>query len=134
MLHRDVETRIGAHQIFSVLVFPSSNCHQQETALVQSGSGSPHKPTAWHSSTASASTSASITALLDKLRREKDGPKEEKIGHNGHDNIKEKGSLEDDWKQRRYHRNCPNFHKISSIIDQKAGSLSSAEVVSQPIT
>ncbi|XP_022965555.1 uncharacterized protein LOC111465423 [Cucurbita maxima] len=125
MLHPDIETRIGAHQIFSVLVVPSSNCHLQETSSVQSGT--PYKPTAWHSNAASASTSASITALLDKLRREKDGSREEKTGHNIQTNLKENSSLEEDWKQRRNHRNFVTFHKIQSIIDRKAGSSSSTE-------
>lgn len=129
MLHPDIETRIGAHHIFSVLVFPSSNCHQHETASVQSGS--PYKPTAWHSNAPSASTSASVTALLDKLRREKDGLRDEKTGHNVHDNLKEKGSFEEDWKQKRFTRNYPTFHKIHSIMDRKAGSSSSTEPVSQ---
>lgn len=123
MLHPDIETRIGAHQMFSVLVFPSSNSHEHGTSIMQSSS--PYKPTAWHSNAASTSTSASITALLDKLRREKDGSKEEKTEH-VHDNLK----LEEDWKQRRYHRNYPTFHKIQSIIDRKA-KFSSSEEVSQ---
>ncbi|XP_008453385.2 protein SEMI-ROLLED LEAF 2 [Cucumis melo] len=120
MLHPDIETRIGAHQMFSVLVFPSSNSHEHGTSIMQSSS--PYKPTAWHSNAASTSTSASITALLDKLRREKDGSKEEKTEH-VHDNLK----LEEDWKQRRYHRNYPTFHKIQSIIDRKAKFSSSTE-------
>ena len=90
-------------------------------------SSSPYKPSALHSNAASTSTSASITALLDKLRREKDGSKEEKTVHI-HDNLK---SLEEDWKQKRYHRNYPTFHKIQSIIDRKAKFSSSTEEVSQ---
>ncbi|XP_062144485.1 protein SEMI-ROLLED LEAF 2 isoform X2 [Alnus glutinosa] len=123
MLHPDVEARVGAHQIFSALLFPSSNHPLHEVASLRSSFL--HQPRRWHSNTAS----ASVTALLEKLRREKDGTKVEKHGNNVHDDFKERDIVEEDWKQGCARKNSPNFYKFSSIIDRTAGStrLSEAE-------
>lgn len=117
MLHVDVEVRVGAHQIFSVLLMP--NYHGYDTST----------PTRrWRSSTEPAS--ASISNLLEKLRREKDGNKVEKQGINAQDCLKERDNAEEDWKQGRARKNSPNLHTLSTIIDRTAGSNSSAEAVS----
>ncbi|XP_019187723.1 PREDICTED: protein EFR3 homolog B [Ipomoea nil] len=99
MLHPDVEIRIGGHHIFSVLLVTSSNYMRHDA---------PSHTRRWNSS--GASTFSSITALLDKLRREKDATKE--------DNI------EEERKQGRAQRNSPNFHKLNSIIDRTVASAS----------
>ena len=65
MLHPDVEVRVGEHQIFLMLLVLSSShpCH----GFVSLQSGYICEPK--YSNTAFASSS--ITALLEKLRREK---------------------------------------------------------------
>lgn len=117
MLHADVEVRVGAHQIFSVLLMP--NYHGYDTST----------PTRiWRSSTEPAS--ASISNLLEKLRREKDGYKLEKQGINAQDCSTERDNAEEDWKQGWARKNSPNLHTLSTIIDRTAGSNSLAEAVS----
>lgn len=124
MLHPDIEARVGAHQIFSALLIPISNHQQHEVASLTSGFL--HQPRRWHSNPAS----ASIKALLEKLRREKDGIKVEKIGSDFHDDLKERDIVEDDWKQGRVRKNSPNVYKISCIIDRTVGSTSLLDAVS----
>ncbi|KDP23388.1 hypothetical protein JCGZ_23221 [Jatropha curcas] len=122
MLHPDVEVRVGAHQIFSVLLIPSSNnpCH----GVVSLQSGYICEPRRWHSNTASAFSS--IAALLEKLRKEKDGARE-KNKNNVLDDFKERDFVEEDWKQGRPRKNSPNFYKISSIIDRTSGTTNLAD-------
>lgn len=121
MLHPDVEARLGAHQIFSVLVL-SSNHPRQTVASLRSGYLNEQR----NSNTATAF--ASITARLEKLRKEKDGTKIE-YG-NIQDDLKEKEIAEEDWKHGWARKNSPNFYKLSSIIDRTAGSTSLTESVS----
>lgn len=119
MLHPDVEIRVGGHQIFSTLLIPSSNRLRFDAS---------NNTRRWHSSTASAS--ASITALLEKLRREKDGNKLEKPGFNSQTEFMEKDNSEEERKQAWTRKNSPNFYTLSAIIDRTAGSNSLSEVVS----
>ncbi|KAL6961804.1 hypothetical protein U1Q18_045402, partial [Sarracenia purpurea var. burkii] len=114
MLYPDVEVRAAAHQIFSVLLIPSSNPHHDVCKNRRR----------WHSDTASAF--ASITALLERLRREKDGTKVQKHGISVQDDFKEREVAEEDRKPGRALKNSPNFHKISSIFDRTTGSTSLA--------
>ncbi|KAM1442632.1 hypothetical protein ACFX1T_010187 [Malus domestica] len=124
MVHPDVEVRVGAHQIFSILLIPSSNRSRHEASSLQSGFG--YQSRGWQSNTAS--TFASITARLEKLRKEKDGPKAEKHGNNNAcDDFKDKEPAEEDWKQGHNRKNSLNFYKISSIIDRTAGTVSLIE-------
>lgn len=116
MLHTDVLVRVGGHQIFSVLLFPSSNHPRYDASTLTKN---------WQSNTASAF--ASIATLLEKLRREKDGTKVEKQGTNVQDCFKERDNAEEEWKQGWARKNSPNFHTLSSIIDKTAGSTSLAE-------
>lgn len=105
MLHTDTEARIVAHQIFSVLLFPSS-WRSYETRRLQSNRRS---------------ALASVTDLLDKLRKEKD-VKGEKNGDSGLDEFRGGEVPEDECKEGRTHRSSPNFYKLSSIIDRTAGT------------
>ncbi|XP_031249114.1 protein EFR3 homolog A [Pistacia vera] len=123
MLHPNVETRVGAHQIFSVLLFPSSNHQRQTVASLRSGYL--YEPRKWHSNTAS--TSTSISALLEKLRKDKNVIKMGKNGYNVPDDIKGRDFVEDDWKQGHTRKSSPNFYKLSSIIDGKAGATNLAD-------
>lgn len=116
MMHPDVEVRVGGHQIFSTLLIPSSNRLRFDASV---------HTRRWHSSTASAF--ASITALLEKLRKEKDGNKVEKHGFNSQTEFMERDNAEEEKKQAWARKNSPNFHNISSIIDRTAGTNSFSE-------
>ncbi|XP_054802794.1 protein SEMI-ROLLED LEAF 2 isoform X2 [Prosopis cineraria] len=116
MLHSDVEARVGAHQIFSILVFPNSY-HPHECS-------DQHKIRHAHTSTASAS--ASVIALLEKLRRGSDGTKSENHGQAFHDDYKERDNVED-WKQGCSLKNSPKFYRLSSTIDKTTASTSLTE-------
>ncbi|GLT96388.1 hypothetical protein SLE2022_140120 [Rubroshorea leprosula] len=118
MLHPNIEARVGAHQIFSALLIPSSSNSRSETSSVRFSSS--HEPRTWHSNNASAF--ASISALLEKLRRERDGTKMGKNGYNVHEDFKGRDNIEEDWKLARLRKNSPNFYTLSSIIERKPGS------------
>nr|XP_011466140.1 PREDICTED: uncharacterized protein LOC101313033 isoform X1 [Fragaria vesca subsp. vesca] len=117
MMHPDVEVRVGAHQIFSVLLIPCSNRPRHEVAPLQSGF-------VYQSRKGSLDTAsiASITARLEKLRREKDGPKTENQETGARDDFIDRDIAEEDWKQGLTLKSSPNFYTISSIIDKTAGS------------
>ncbi|KAJ7973268.1 ARM repeat superfamily protein [Quillaja saponaria] len=123
MLHQDVEARVGAHRIFSAILIPFSGHPEYEVSSLQSGCHLQQKK--WRSHTASASDS--ITALLEKLSRGKDGSKTENQGNNIDDDFKEKGIAGDDWKPGCGLKSSPNFYNLSSIIDRTAGTTNSAE-------
>ncbi|XP_028219826.1 uncharacterized protein LOC114401505 isoform X1 [Glycine soja] len=116
MLHSDVEARVGAHLIFSILLFPSS-FHTNETSSLRSRYLGQHNKR--HSHAPSVSASASITALLEKLRRNRNTKAE------NHVNIvhdQERDIVAEDWKQGCGLKNSPNFYKLTSIIDKATGS------------
>ncbi|KAK8545951.1 hypothetical protein V6N12_026759 [Hibiscus sabdariffa] len=115
MLHPNLEVRVGAHQIFSALLIPSSFRSRHEVAGLHSGFV--YEPRRWRSNNASAF--ASISELLEKLRREKDGIKMEKNGCSIHDDLKGKGGMEEDRKQGHVLKNSPIIN-ITSIIDRAA--------------
>ncbi|KAG8648315.1 protein SEMI-ROLLED LEAF 2 isoform X2 [Manihot esculenta] len=123
MLHPDVGVRVGAHQIFSMLLIPSSN-HSRH-GVVSLHSGYICEPRRWRSN--AASTFSSISELLEKLRREKDGARMEKHKSYSPDDYRERDITEEDWKQGRPRKNSPNFYKISSIIDRTSGTTSLIE-------
>ncbi|XWS64447.1 hypothetical protein CRYUN_Cryun05aG0004500 [Craigia yunnanensis] len=116
MLHPNVEARVGAHQIFLVLLIPSSNRPRHEVASLRSGYV--YELRRWRSNNASAF--ASISALLEKLRREKDGIKMEKNGYDTHDDLKGKDNVEEDWKLGHVLKSSLNIYNITSIIDRAA--------------
>ncbi|KAK1364198.1 Armadillo-type [Heracleum sosnowskyi] len=121
MLHADVEVRVGAHQIYSVLLMPNYHGYDASTPTRR-----------WRSSTEPAS--ASISNLLEKLRREKDGNKVEKQGSNAQDCLKERDNAEEDWKQGWSRKNSPSLHTLSTIIDRTAGTNSLAEAEPPVVT
>lgn len=123
MLHPNVETRVGAHQIFSVLLIPSPINQHHEVASVRSGYL--HEPQQWHSNAAS---TTSITALLEKLRRDKNVVKMDKSRYNVHDEIRGRDSVEDDWKQGYAPKTSSSFYKLSSIIERTAGPTNLVDV------
>lgn len=100
MLHQDVEIRLSGHQIFSVLLIPSSNHLRRDAS---------NHTRRWSSD--SASVFASVTSLLDKLRKEKVEKNEVLI----QDDIVEKENTEAERKHMWGPKKSPNFQKISSI-------------------
>lgn len=112
-LHPDVEIRIGGHHIFSVLLIPSSNHIRHDIA---------NHTRRWNAN--STSTFVSITTLLEKLRKEKDGVKL-KDEYGTQDDLKERDNADEEQKQGWALKNSPNFQKISSIIDCTAVSVGS---------
>ncbi|XP_019453147.1 PREDICTED: protein EFR3 homolog A-like isoform X5 [Lupinus angustifolius] len=117
MLHSDVEARVGAHLIFSVLICPSS-FHAHGVSYLRSGYLDQRSKR--HSHTASAS--ASIAALLEKLRRGRDDSKTENRRTFVLDGSKERDVVAEDLKQGGGLKNSPNFYKLSSIMDRATGS------------
>lgn len=119
-MHPDAETRVGAHQIFSILLVRSPN-HQKHNGV--------YEPRKWQSETASAFASA--TALLEKLRREKECLSADKHPNEDRDGTKEKEIIDEDRKHGFNRKSSPNFCKIScSIIDRTASSSGPVEPVS----
>lgn len=116
MLHSDVEIRVGGHQIFCILLIPSF-AHARNDVL--------NHPRRWHGK--NASTFSSITSLLEKLRLEVYGTN---INHgNEKDEYQQLNKLEEEWKHGKPHKNSPNMHIISSIVDRTNGPASFAENV-----
>ncbi|CAN1356771.1 Protein SEMI-ROLLED LEAF 2 [Linum perenne] len=122
MLHANVEVRVEAHQIFTVLLIPNASCLGRDASIRPNYICEPRR---WRSGTPS--TFASISALLEKLRKEKDGSELEKHGNGVHDDCKDRENLEEDWKYGRTRKNSPNFYKISSIIERTTGTPGLAE-------
>lgn len=123
MLHSDVEARIGAHLIFSVLLFPNS-FHTHEVSSLRSR----YLDQRSKKNSQTAAASASITALLEKLRRGKDSTNADH-GNVVHDD-KERDTVVEEWKQGRGLKTSPNFYKLSSIVDRATGSTSLTDTVS----
>ncbi|RWR95224.1 protein EFR3 A-like protein isoform X2 [Cinnamomum micranthum f. kanehirae] len=126
MMHSDAVTRIGAHRIFAVLLVPTSSHPRYDFASFQSEY---FKPRRWQSETVSASASAS--ALLKKLRREKECAKLDKHANDAHDEFKYREIVDEDQKHGWVCKRSPNFYKIScSIIDRTSVSTCSADTES----
>ncbi|KAF6134619.1 hypothetical protein GIB67_022906, partial [Kingdonia uniflora] len=122
MLHADIELRIGAHQIFAVLLAPTSIYSQHEFKLLRSGYLYERKLL----QSKTASPFASATALFEKLRKEKES---ENLGNLGNAVRDCKGKeLEEEFKHGMLRSTSPNFYKIGSIIDNRAGSTISADI------
>ncbi|MED6134455.1 hypothetical protein PIB30_037252 [Stylosanthes scabra] len=118
MLHSDLETSVGAHQIFALILFPNSF----HSHVVPSRPGSLHNKR--HSHTTSAS--ASISALMEKLRSGRDGANLENHGDIVDDGCREIGIVAEDWNQQGHGKKIsPNFYKLNSVID--SNSLTEAE-------
>ncbi|GAB4835674.1 hypothetical protein Ancab_000584 [Ancistrocladus abbreviatus] len=125
MLHPDPETRVAAHKLFSILLFPCSYDVKHDATSFRSGYC--YESRKWQSSTAAASTFASVEALLEKLRKEKGGVRAEEHGSDVSDALKGRDFCEEDWKQGWTRKNSPNFCKITSIIDRTTGSTNFSE-------
>ncbi|KAL2231298.1 UNVERIFIED_CONTAM: Protein SEMI-ROLLED LEAF 2 [Sesamum indicum] len=108
MLHSDVDLRVGGHQIFCVLLIPSS-AHARNDVF--------NNPRRGHSK--STSTFSSITALLEKLRLEIYGTKVKQESEK--DDYQQLNKGKEERKHGTSHKNSPNMHIISSIVDRTGG-------------
>ncbi|KAM3313725.1 hypothetical protein ACQJBY_032943 [Aegilops geniculata] len=119
MVHPDADTRVGAHHIFSAVIVrgPSHQRGDSEYlfATKKCQSRSP-------------SVFSSATALLEKLRREKECLGSDKPGHMMHDDEKERNTHEEDNKHVWARKSPAYFSKlVFSFVDRWATLASSAE-------
>lgn len=122
MMHLDLETRVGAHQIFSVLLGQNLNHPRRESEYL-------FETKKWQSRTSSVFESA--TALLEKLRKEKECLNGDKKAPNANDGTKMINLGDEEWKNSWIHKNLPYFSTLSrSIIDRIVTSPSSLDHVS----
>ncbi|XP_051145117.1 protein SEMI-ROLLED LEAF 2 isoform X2 [Andrographis paniculata] len=108
MLNSDGEIRVGAHQIFCILLIPS---------FAHTRNDSSYHQRKWHSK--SASTFSSITALLEKLRLEIYGTPAKQGSEK--DDCLQPNKVEDERKHGRSNKSSPNMHIISSLVDRVHG-------------
>lgn len=119
MMHLDLETRVGAHQIFSVLLGQNLNHPRRESEYL-------FETKKWQSRTSSVFESA--TALLEKLRKEKECLNGDKKAPNANDGTKMINLGDEEWKNSWIHKNLPYFSTLSrSIIDRIVTSPSSLD-------
>ncbi|KAL0454647.1 UNVERIFIED_CONTAM: protein SEMI-ROLLED LEAF 2 [Sesamum latifolium] len=114
MLHSDVEIRVGGHQIFCVLLIPSS-AHARNHVF--------NHPRRGHSK--STCTFSSITALLEKLRLEIYGTKVKQESEK--DDYQQLNKGKEERKHGTSHKNSPNMHIISSIVASGPANLTETE-------
>ncbi|XP_020107750.1 uncharacterized protein LOC109723699 [Ananas comosus] len=120
MMHPDVETRLGAHQMYAAILVRASNHPRSETEYL-------YETRKWQSRTTS--VFASATALLEKLRREKESLNVDKHGGSAHDDIKERIMWDEESKHSWPRRNSTYFSKLGfSVIDRIVNSTNSTEM------
>jgi len=113
MIHTDIDTRVGAHHMFSAIIVRGPSHLRSESEYL------------YETKKQSRTTSvfASATALLEKLRREKESLSSDKPRNIVHDDVKEMHE-EDKRKNPAY------FSKlVSSFIERCAKRSSSVEVL-----
>lgn len=113
MIHTDIDTRVGAHHMFSAIVVRGPSHLRSESEYL------------YETKKQSRTTSvfASATALLEKLRREKESLSSDKPRNIMHDDVKEMNMHEEDKR-----KNPAYFSKlVSSFIERCAKRSSSVE-------
>uniref|UniRef100_A0A0D9WE28 Uncharacterized protein n=1 Tax=Leersia perrieri TaxID=77586 RepID=A0A0D9WE28_9ORYZ len=119
MIHPDVDTRVGAHHMFSAVIVRGP-CRPRSESDFQ------YEAKKWQSRTTS--VFASATALLEKLRREKESLGSDRPGNMVHDDEKEKNIREEESKHVWARKNSAYFSKlVFSFTDRYATLTSSAE-------
>ncbi|KZV47335.1 hypothetical protein F511_07758 [Dorcoceras hygrometricum] len=104
MSHLDVELRVGGHQIFCILLTPS---------FTHTINGILNHPRRWQSK--NASTFASITTLLKRLRGEKYSTKVNQGSEK--DDFRHLDEVDEEWKHGWSHKSSPNIRIFSSSFD-----------------
>ncbi|KAK1316161.1 hypothetical protein QJS10_CPA05g00220 [Acorus calamus] len=122
MVHPDVETRIGAHRIFSVLLVPCANNARHGAPFQLEYLNETRR---WQSKTASVFASAS--ALLAKLRREKEGLKTDKPMDDTWDEFKDSEVIDEELKHGWARKTSPNLYLNCLVIDRTACSTTSMD-------
>jgi len=115
MIHTDIDTRVGAHHMFSAIIVRGPSHLQSESEYL------------YETKKQSRTTSvfASATALLEKLRREKESLSSDKPRNIMHDDVKEMNMHEEDKR-----KNPAYFSKlVSSFVERCAKRSSSVEVL-----
>lgn len=121
MIHPDVDTRVGAHHMFSAVIVRGPSHPRSESEYL-------YETKKWQSRTTS--VFASATALLEKLRREKESLGSDKPGNMMHDDGKERNTLEEDNKHVWARKNSAYFSKlVFSFVSRCATLTSSTEVI-----
>jgi protein EFR3 len=119
MIHPDIDTRVGAHCMFS--------------AIVVRGPGHPRSESEYLYETKKQSRTTSVfasaTALLEKLRKEKDNLGSDKSRNMMPHDVKERNMHEEDNKHAWARKNLAYFSKmVYSFIDGCTAPSSSLEV------
>ncbi|KAL9660108.1 hypothetical protein QQ045_024919 [Rhodiola kirilowii] len=120
MVHPNIQTRLGAHRIFGVLLTANFES-EHETASLRYGFH--HQPKNWQVDTEAAHNS--ISTLLEKLRKEKDSVQAGK--HNGGcvDSCNEKVLVGE--KKQMHTQKSSSLYKVSSFIDKTSGAVGLSE-------
>ncbi|KAL6902259.1 hypothetical protein ACP4OV_005135 [Aristida adscensionis] len=117
MIHPDVDTRVGAHHMFSAVIVRGPSHPRNESEYL-------YETKKWQSRTTS--VFASATALLEKLRKEKGSS--DKPRNVMHDDVKERNMHEEENKHVWARRNSAYFSKlVLSFTDRCTALNSSAE-------
>ncbi|XP_062215824.1 protein SEMI-ROLLED LEAF 2 isoform X2 [Phragmites australis] len=117
MIHPDVDTRVGAHHMFSAVIVRGPSHLRNESEYL-------YETKKWQSRTTS--VFASATALLEKLRKEKESS--DKPRSMMHDDLKERNMHEEENKHVWARRNSAYFSKlVFSFTDRRAALSSSQE-------
>ncbi|KAJ1297448.1 hypothetical protein BS78_01G377100 [Paspalum vaginatum] len=118
MIHPDIDTRVGAHHMFSAIILRGPSHLRSESQYL------------YETKKQSRATSvfASATALLEKLRREKETLSSDKPRNMMHDDVKERNMHEEDIKHVWSRKNSAYFSKlVFSFIERCAKLSCSAE-------
>ncbi|CAL4914071.1 unnamed protein product [Urochloa decumbens] len=116
MVHSDVDTRVGAHHMFSAIVVRGPSHLRSESEYL------------YETKKQSRNTSvfASATALLEKLRREKESLSSDKPRNIISDDVKENNTHEEDHKQVWSRKNSAYFSKLVFSFTERYAKLSSS--------
>ncbi|KAL6645700.1 hypothetical protein ACP70R_017308 [Stipagrostis hirtigluma subsp. patula] len=114
MIHPDVDTRVGAHHMFSAVIVRGPSHPRNESEYL-------YDTKKWQSR--STSVFASATALLEKLRKEKESS--DKPRNVMHDDVKERTMHEEENRHVWARRNSAYFSKLVFSFTDRCTALSS---------
>lgn len=115
MVHPDIDTRVGAHHMFSSIITRGPSHLRSESEYL------------YETKKQSRTTSvfASATALLEKLRREKESLSSDKPRNIINDDVKERSTHEEDHKHVWSRKNSAYFSKLVFSFMERCAKLSS---------
>lgn len=120
-MHPDIDTRVGAHHMFSAIITRGPSHLRSESEYL------------YETKKQSRTTSvfASATALLEKLRREKESLSSDKPRNIINDDVKERSTHEEDHKHVWSRKNSAYFSKLVFSFMERCAKLSSPVQVSR---